>query len=506
MNCPIQTYNMSEMQTNSALTSNSNNIGTNFSAEKSENSFDSYLQNEKQTSVEKLKNEQVKNSQQTQTRESSQNEKVKNIKESSKNENLRKNDSVENQNSTEKANNKDIGTNKSSKLAEKAVNSKINDSEDAKNAAVLEETKNINIDKSSKKVDETEISLLLDSAEKKESTDGSELSISTVANETKLSKSDKETKTESSKTAVENTTADASLITESAEKLSKAVTAENDNTKDEKNKKNDDTKDVQSSLAGTTAQNNLTKTVVTTDALIANTTVSNSSNLESKKSTKDDAIIKVVDERTTIAQVESSSTDKLVTHVSADSNGNAQMTLDLAGHNAPQLQDAQGVVTADSSAQNSFSQMLHENLQSNTQEFVKAGTIALKDNNQGSINLILHPDDLGNVKIKLEISDNVLKGKIVVATKEAYNAFKDNLSNLKQAFTANGFDSAAFDVAWSGSGTEQSFGGNENPQQGSKNPFAKYYEDGLAEIDEMDSLNTNSSYNEVERQYIDITA
>ena len=100
-----------------------------------------------------------------------------------------------------------------------------------------------------------------------------------------------------------------------------------------------------------------------------------------------------------------------------------------------------------------FQQMLSQQIQYNAPEFAKAGNIILRDNNSGSINMILKPENLGNVKISLELSDKIINGQIVVHSKEAFEAFKQNLDTLRQAFRNNGFDNANFNLSLADSGT-----------------------------------------------------
>ncbi len=188
----------------------------------------------------------------------------------------------------------------------------------------------------------------------------------------------------------------------------------------------------------------------------------------------ENALISVIDERT--VSKEAVQEGKFVTSVSYDGNGTADMSINLSQQNANTISQ-NGNTAASMTTNERFGEMLSSELQANAKEFVKAGSVVLKDNNSGTINLILHPEELGSVKIRLELTDKVIAGKIVVSSEEAFNAFKANLDSLRQAFTDSGFEAGGFDLSWNNE--------SQSGQQGrDQNPRGVVYSNALPEIND----------------------
>lgn len=191
-----------------------------------------------------------------------------------------------------------------------------------------------------------------------------------------------------------------------------------------------------------------------------------------------------------------------VTDVKFDGKNNAEMTLEVAS-NVQQNITSSSDQTA-SAAGSNFQAMLSNQIQQNAGEIVKAGNIVLKDNDIGSIKLILKPEQLGNVKIDLHISDKSITGRIVVASQEAYNAFKESAESLKQAFINSGFESAGLDLAFAG----QNNNGNQMSNQ--ENParsfaMSRSYGD-LTETGSLDEFEVEENISNSMKNSVNIVA
>jgi len=222
--------------------------------------------------------------------------------------------------------------------------------------------------------------------------------------------------------------------------------------------------------------------------------------------------ITVRDERTKIDAAQEKK-QGMLSSVRFDGKGNAQADVFFSVPDGSKT--APGTVlsakdgTLSSSAQvkeqktASFASMLSNEIRSNAADLVKTGSIILRDGNRGSINLILHPEELGNVKIRLQLSDNILTGRITVASEEAYHAFKANIASLTEAFASNGFDTTGFDLSWSGQDADGAAGERNSQEKGTpRHPFAFRYDEQSSGVD----ADTADSRTFESRPYVNLIA
>jgi len=110
------------------------------------------------------------------------------------------------------------------------------------------------------------------------------------------------------------------------------------------------------------------------------------------------------------------------------------------------LQDGKPLPTGRSNELSHRSELLRQLRESGNRQIVKHTGIILKDNSTGEIKLVLKPENLGDVRIRLQLSENSITGKILVDNQMVRAAFEQNLEALYKAFKESGFDSASLDV------------------------------------------------------------
>ena len=97
-------------------------------------------------------------------------------------------------------------------------------------------------------------------------------------------------------------------------------------------------------------------------------------------------------------------------------------------------------------------------------EIVRQSGIVVKDGGKGELRLILKPESLGRVLIKLQLDNNHIEGRIIVENSTVKEMFESSLRGLSGAFEKEGFSSASLEVSVGS--------GNANGQQkNAEKPF-----------------------------------
>jgi flagellar hook-length control protein FliK len=96
-------------------------------------------------------------------------------------------------------------------------------------------------------------------------------------------------------------------------------------------------------------------------------------------------------------------------------------------------------------------------------DIVRHAQVILRDKGEGLIRLSLKPESLGNVKIRLELTENKIAGRIIVESGEALRAFEREIASLEQAFRDSGYESAELNAFLSQDGRGSGGGAEERP-------------------------------------------
>ncbi|MGO9310685.1 MAG: flagellar hook-length control protein FliK [Spirochaetia bacterium] len=90
-------------------------------------------------------------------------------------------------------------------------------------------------------------------------------------------------------------------------------------------------------------------------------------------------------------------------------------------------------------------------------ELVRATSLVLKDGG-GEIRLVLKPESLGSVRIRMNVVDNSIEGRIIVDSAQVKHVFDGSVDALRRALTAEGFQTGSLQVSV----------GGQNPESGDR--------------------------------------
>jgi hypothetical protein len=131
------------------------------------------------------------------------------------------------------------------------------------------------------------------------------------------------------------------------------------------------------------------------------------------------------------------------------------LELRLPGFNSNSMGQTQAQTTWEARAGTAMENMLARELHQNFNgDIVRHASMALRDGGEGTIKIALKPESLGNVKIRLEMTENKITGIILVESEEALNAFRKEISSLEQAFKESGFTSADLNLMLTSNGQD----------------------------------------------------
>jgi flagellar hook-length control protein FliK len=86
-------------------------------------------------------------------------------------------------------------------------------------------------------------------------------------------------------------------------------------------------------------------------------------------------------------------------------------------------------------------------------ELVRASSLVLKDGG-GEIRLVLKPESLGSVRIRMNIVDNAIEGRIIVDSSAVKHVLDGSVDALRRALTAEGFQMGSLQVSVGGQNAE----------------------------------------------------
>ena len=152
-----------------------------------------------------------------------------------------------------------------------------------------------------------------------------------------------------------------------------------------------------------------------------------------------------------------------------------------AGSTLAQQRVDQGAGTASSSALRAkatqgspFAGALEKLREIAAPELVKTAGIILRDGGDGEIRLVLKPESLGSVRIRMNLVDNTIEGRIIVDSAAVKQVFDGSIDALAKALAAEGFQTGALEVSVGGQGSGEGRSTPEPSSQGRRESSGEF--------------------------------
>ena len=155
------------------------------------------------------------------------------------------------------------------------------------------------------------------------------------------------------------------------------------------------------------------------------------------------------------------------------------------------LDEASGKARLEPAVSRGFEDALARELRGDlSTDIVRDALLIIRNGGEGSIRLSLQPASLGDVKIRLEMTENKITGHIIVESSEALRAFERELPVLEKAFRDSGFSETNLEMSLKQDG--QNFSSQEQRQEGNPSGVAPVFAASRYEA-EADWVETSSA-------------
>ncbi|TVQ26672.1 MAG: hypothetical protein EA383_04835 [Spirochaetaceae bacterium] len=157
-------------------------------------------------------------------------------------------------------------------------------------------------------------------------------------------------------------------------------------------------------------------------------------------------------------------------------NGNPQnYGAEQAMHSRAAMAASQGDTRSDAALR--LAQTLRDQ---GASEIVRQAQVILRDNNEGELRLLLKPESLGTVRIRMEMIEDRVALRIFVDNETAGDVFRDSIADLQRSFEESGVSTGAFEVSVH-DGSQEGAGQNgasgeryaESPQNASRDQYSE---------------------------------